>query len=87
MILDVGKLVENLRDTPEDAPSDNKNDFIRLLQVVSGNKFALRNVSLDDIVEIIENLDDILEQECSPGYPEINLSKLTRSRLLLRRAI
>lgn len=32
MILDVGKLVENLRDTPEDAPSDNKNDFIRLLQ-------------------------------------------------------
>lgn len=87
MILDVKRLTENLCNAAKEEPSDNKTDFKRLLRVASGNKIALQQVSLDEIVEMIENLDDILEKEFSPDYPAINLSKLERSSLILRRAI
>ena len=87
MLLNVKKLTENLCNAAEDEPSDNKTDFKRLLRVASGNKIALQQVSLDEIVEMIENLDDILEKEFSPNYPVIDLSKIERSRLILRRAI
>lgn len=87
MILDVRKLEEKLQNAVEKRQSDNKTDFIRLLQVVSGNKFALQKASLDDIAEMIENLDDILINECSPDSPVIDMRKLSRSCLIMRRAI
>lgn len=87
MVLDVSKLTENLSIVDENAPSDNKKDFRRLLWLVSGNKIALEQVSLDEIVEMIENLDDILENEFSDTYPKIELNKISQSCLMLRRAI
>lgn len=87
MKLSAVELKKRLDNIVELSPSKNKTEFKKILRIASGNKSELENISLEEIVDLIEKLDLILEQEFNEEIPKINLNMWKPYVANMRRAL
>lgn len=62
-------------------------EFKQLMGIISGNKNCLEKATLEDILYLLDNLEEILDAELQEGYPEIDLKSIQGCSAAMRRAV
>lgn len=86
MKLDVKHFANAILEIEEKEPESN-HEYKQILGLASGNKKYLAKATLEDIVDLLENLDVILSKELRDDFPHIDLEAMPGTKMVIRRAI
>lgn len=87
MKLSASKLLDNLKKMKELEVSDIKQEHQKLMMITLGVKSAMEKVSLEEIVELMENAEGILEDINSSSIPVFNLTDYSSIPSAARRVL
>lgn len=87
MKLSVSKLLDNLKMTKELEISEIKQEYQKLMMITLGVKAAMEKISLEEIAELMENVEEILEDIHSSSIPVFNLTDYSSIPSATRRVL
>ena len=64
-----------------------KEDYKQLMGIISGNKSYVKKATMNDILYLLGNLDDIITMASGESYPQINLREAPLNKVSIRRAL
>ena len=87
MKLSASKLLDNLKKMKELEVSDIKQEHQKLMMVTLGVKSAMEKISLEEIAELMEHIEEILEDINSSSIPVFNLKDYSSIPSAARRVL
>jgi len=79
----LGQLIQKV----EEEKLSQREDYKRLMGIISGNKSYIKRATLNDICYLLENLECIIAVELKESYPKIKLWEAPNNKVSIRRAL